>query len=80
MLYKICHYLNETTIKSIYYAFCPHLPYVCTAWGHNLILKHRITLLQNKAMRVISFTRYDAHTVPIFVKLNILKFSDLILL
>ena len=81
MLYKLCHYLNEATIKSIYYAiFISHLSYVCTAWGHNMIPKHCITLLQKKAMRVISFTRYDAHTVPIFVKVNIIKFSDLILL
>ena len=28
-------------------------------------------------MRLISFDRYDAHTLQIFEKLNIIKFSDL---
>ena len=29
-------------------------------------------------MRLSSFAHYDAHTLPIFTKLNIIKFSDLI--
>ena len=79
MLCKLRQYVNETTIKSIYYAiFHSHLSYVCTAWGQNLNPKHRINLPQKKAMRIISFVRYDAHALPIFAKLNIIKFSDLI--
>ena len=66
MLYKLYHYLNEATIKSSYYAiFISHVSYVCAAWGHNLNPKHRINLLQKKAMQVISFTRYDTHTLPV---------------
>ena len=41
-------------------------------------LKHHINLLQKKAIQIISFAQYDAHTLPIFAKLNIIKFSDLI--
>ena len=29
-------------------------------------------------MQIISFARYNAHTLPIFAKLNIIKFPDLI--
>ena len=77
MLFKLCHYVNEITIKSIYYAiFHSHLSYVCTTWGQNLNPKHRINLLQNKAMRTISFALYDAHTLPIFANLNKIKFSE----
>ena len=66
MFCKLRHYVNEATIKSIYYAiFHSHLSYVCTAWGQNLNPKHCINLLQKKAMRI-------------FAKLNIIKFSDLI--
>ena len=69
MLCKLCHYVNEATIKSIYYVvFHSHLSYVCTAWGQNLNPKHRINLLQKKAMRITSFAHYDAHVLPIFVK------------
>ena len=79
MLCKLCHYVNEVAIKSIYYAFFhSHLSYVCAAWGQNLNPKHGINLLQKKAMRMISFVHYDAHTLPIFAKLNKIKISDLI--
>ena len=76
MLCKLRHYVNEATIKSIYYAvFHSRLLYVCTTWGQNLNPNHRINLLQKKAMRIINFARYDAHTLPIFAKLDIVKYS-----
>ena len=76
---KLHHYLNKVTIKSIYCAtFHSHLSHVCTAWGQNLNPKHCINLLQKKAMQIINFAHYDADTLPIFTKLNIITFSDLI--
>ena len=45
---KLCHYLNEATIKSIYYTiFNSHLSYVCN-WGQNLNPKLCRKLLQKK--------------------------------
>ena len=56
MLWKLRHYVNEATIKSIYYAiFHSHLSYVCTAWGQNLNPKHHINLLLKNAIQIISF-------------------------
>ena len=79
MLCKLRHYVNEVISKSIYYAFFhSRLSYVCIAWSQNLNPKHRVNLLQKKPMRMIIFAHYDAHTLPIFAKLNIIKFSDLI--
>ena len=79
MLCKLWHFVNVANTKSISYAiFHSHLSYVCPAWGQNLNSKHRINLLQKKAMRIISFASSDAHTLPIFAKLNIIKFPDLI--
>ena len=79
MFCKLCHYVNEASVKWIYYAiFHSHLSYVCTAWGQNLKPKNCINLIQKKALRIISFAQYDAHTLSIFAKLNIIKFSDLI--
>ena len=79
MLCKLRDFVNVATIKLIYYAiFQSHLSYVCTTWRQNLNSKHRINLLQKKAMRIISFASFDAHTLPIIAKLNIIKFSDLI--
>ena len=81
MICRLCYYVNEATIKLIYYAFFhSHLSYLCPAWGQNLIPKHCIYLPQKKAMGIVSFACYDVHTVPLFMKLNIINFSDLILL
>ena len=67
MLCKLRHYVNEVSIRSIYYAiYHSHLSYVCTARSQNLNPKHRINLLQKKAMRIIIFAHHDAHTSPIF--------------
>ena len=79
MICKLRHCVNVATIKSIYYAiFHSHLSCVCTAWCQNLNSKHRINLLQKKAMWKINFASFNAHTLPIFAKLNIIKFPDLI--
>ena len=81
MLCQRCHYVNEATIKSILYAiFHSHLTYICTAWSQKLNTRPRINLLQTKAMRITSFASFDAHTLPIFPELNIIKFTDLIYL
>ena len=80
MLCILQHFVNVATIKSIYYAiFHSHLSYVCTAWSQNLNSKYRINLLQKKAMQIISFASFDAHTLPIFAKLNIISFLILFL-
>ena len=82
VLCKLQHFVNVATIKSIHYAiFHSHLSYICTAWGLNLNCKHHINLLQKKAMWIISFASFDAHTLPIFAKLTIIpkyKFPGLI--
>ena len=80
MLCKPQHFVNVGTIKSIYYTiFHSHLSCVCTSWVQNLNSKHCINLLQIKAMQIINLTSFDAHTSPIFAKLNIInKFPNLI--
>ena len=67
MLCKLQHFVNVATIKSICYAiFHPHLSFVCTAWSQNLNSKHCQNLLEKKAIQIISFASFDAHTLPIF--------------
>ena len=79
MLCKLWYFVNVATIKSIYCAiFHSRLSYVCTARGQNLNSKHCINLLQKKAAQIISCASFDAHTLQIFAKLNIVKFPDLI--
>ena len=79
MLCKFRHFINVATNISIYHAiFHSHLPYVCTGWGQILNSKHRINLLQKKAMWIISFASFHAHVLPIFAEPKIIKFPDLI--
>ena len=37
-----------------------------------------LTILQKKAIRIITFSKFDAHSTPLFYRLEILKFIDLI--
>ena len=75
VLCKIRHFVSAATFKSIYYAiFHSHLSYVYIAWGQNLKAKYSINL------QIISFASCDVHTLPIFAKLKMIKFPDLIFL
>ena len=38
-----------------------------------------LVLLQKRAMRVMTFSKYDEHTSPLFKNLGLLKLSDLII-
>ena len=38
----------------------------------------RIFMLQKKAVRLIAFSSFDAHSSPLFKKLSILKMNDLV--
>ena len=51
----------------------PYFQYSILTWGFRL---GRVTLLQKRAMRVITCSRYNAHTDPLFKKLNLLKVQD----
>ena len=55
-----------------------HLSYCITIWGGAApsILKPLVTL-QKKALRVATGANYNAHTDPLFVKTNSLKFEDM---
>ena len=48
----------------------PHIYFCITAWGFNL---KRILKLQKKAIRVISLSKYNSHTDPLFKQLSILR-------
>ena len=53
----------------------PHLNYGILAWGFDC---SRLFKLQKKAMRIICCSKFNAHTEPLFKKLNILKVEDLL--
>ena len=52
----------------------PHINYMIQVWGHN---NKKITQLQKRAIRVITSSKYLAHTEPLFKSLGILKVGDI---
>ena len=55
--------------------------YGCIVWGQiGSPLRSRICNLQNKALRIMCFAKLFDKTKPLFVKLNLLQFSDVVLL
>ena len=67
---------------SIYYSiFSSHLLYGCQAWGqHSNPHFKKIETLQNNALRLITFSEFNAHVSPLYKSLKILKLKDQITL
>ena len=53
----------------------PHLNYGIMTWGYKC---DRINKLQKKAIRIVSLSKYNAHTEPIFKRLQLLKVADIL--
>ena len=73
------HYLPLQNLIQIYYGqFHSHLQYCCQIWGQIQTKLAKTITLQNKAIRLMTFSASDAHSSPLFKKLNILKLSDIV--
>ena len=75
------NFLTKKALLTLYFALIhSHLNYcptIVSCANKNLI--NKITLLQKKAIRVITKSNYNAHTGPLFKSLNILTYESIIL-
>ena len=73
------HVLNEKSLKMFYYAtFHSHLIYANQIWTSTFDSNLKEIIVKQKyAIRIIANCKYNAHTEPIFKKLNILPFPML---
>ena len=56
----------------------PHLSYSCIVWGWaSAAALDRISKLQKRVVRLITNSHFQAHSDPLFYKLNILKVGDI---
>ena len=80
MLSKIRHYVPQTELRSIYFAiFSSHMTYGAQIWGQTITTHNeKIFKLQNRAMRIISFSDYRAEAEPLYITNNILKLENYI--
>ena len=63
-------------LKTLYFSLIyPLLNYCINTWGYEC---HRIDKLHKKIIRIISCSKYNAHTEPIFKSLSILKLEDVL--
>ena len=79
MLYKIGQYCPLIVMKSLYHSlFGSHILYGLSVWGNaDLIYLDKISKLQKRAVRAITFADYRASSLPILKKLEILSVKDL---
>ena len=69
-------FLPQYIIKTIYTSLilC-QLNYGILVWGHN---NNRVYKLQKSAVRIISCSKFNAHSEPLLKKLNLLKVEDVL--
>ena len=79
-LNQVKNYISSNTMKTIYNSlFQPHLEYSIITWG---LSRHKdiesLRLKQKKAVRIVSKSKFNAHCDPLFSRLNVLKYDDIL--
>ena len=75
IMYRLKHYLPTYILRLIYNSLIlPFLQYSVLTWGYKT---SRLSKLQKRAVRIISCSKYNAHTDPLFKTLNLLKLEDI---
>ena len=73
---KLKHMLPTHILKTLYDSLVlPHIMYGLLVWSTG---SARLEITQKKAVRIITAAKFNAHTEPIFKKLNILKIEDMV--
>ena len=82
MLSKISNYVTPKVLTQLYNSLIyPYLTYGIIIWGNTYkSTLYPIVTLQKKAVRIITFSNFNEHSSPLFYRLKILKFVDLVFL
>ena len=82
MLCKARHYVPKDDLKNLYFAiFSSHLIYASQIWGQvTNTFNQKIFKLQNRALRILSFSDFRADSNPLYSNLSILKLRDQIVI
>ena len=72
---RLKNFLPTHVLRILYNSLIlPHLQYSILAWGFRM---GRLDKLQKRAVRIITRSKYNSHTDPLFRKLNLFKAKDL---
>ena len=79
ILRRVKHYLSANSLTTLYYSLVHcHLTYAVEIWSCTAISNLKpLVLKQKEAIRIISNSRYNAHTEHLFKALEILPFHSL---
>ena len=72
---RLKQYLPFSALKLMYSSLIlSHLQFAITSWGFEW---ERISKLQKRAIRIMTNSKYNAHTDPLFKSLKLLKIKDI---
>ena len=78
ILNRLKHILPQRITLMLYNSLLlPHINYCLTTWGYQC---HRLQKLQKRVIRIITLSKYNDHTAPLFKKLNLLIIKDILAL
>ena len=82
VLSKLRYYVKKNILKQLYYSLIyPYLTYGLLLWGNTYSSSIKpLIILQKRAMRIITFSKPDEHSEPLFKELEIPKLGDLVCL
>ena len=82
ILSKLRYYVNLDILVNLYYALVyPFLTYGLISWGNTYSSTIQpLFILQKRAIRIMTFSKFHEHSSPIFKRLNIVKLPDLVTL
>ena len=80
ILSKLRHFVTNDILTQLYYSLVyPFLTYGLILWGNTYTTTLKpIVILQKKAVRIITFSKRDAHSSPLFSQLGLIKFMNLV--
>ena len=79
IIFRSSFYYSTPSLRMLYNAMIlPYLNYCNLVWGSTYKTNlQRIVVLQKRLIRIVNKSYYNAHSEPIFKKLNLLKFQDI---
>ena len=78
ILNRLKHMLPQRIKIMLYNALLlPNINYCLMTWGYQC---QRINILQKRAIRFITLSKYNSHTAPLFFKLKLLTVKDILAL
>ena len=82
ILSELRYYVKIDILVKLYYALIyPFLTYGLISWGNTYSSTTQpLFILQKRAMRVMTFSKFHEHSSPIFKHLKIVKLPDLVFL